>query len=44
MARPTSPLFSGWNWQPITLPLATAAVSSVPYSVVAITAGAQSVA
>ena len=28
MFNPTSPLFSGWNWQPMTLPRCTAAVSS----------------
>ena len=30
IARPTSPLFSGWNWVPYTFPLPTAATTSAP--------------
>ncbi len=30
MASPTVPLFSGWNWQPKTLPRCTAAGSGAP--------------
>ena len=33
MESPTSPLFSGWNWQPVTLPLwAAAQTRRPPYS------------
>ena len=42
--NPTLPLFSGWNWQPMTLSCATAAVSSLPYSAVASSASPQFVA
>ena len=44
MARPTGPLFSGWNWQPITFPFCTMAVMGMPYSAVATRLSAQPVA
>src|SRR5574344_1431166 len=34
--RPTSPLFSGWNWHPKTLSFSTLAVRGAPYSVTAV--------
>ena len=37
MARPVLLLFSGWNWQPNTLPCSIDAWMCVPYSVVAVT-------
>ena len=30
ICNPTSPLFSGWNWQPYTFPRPTAAVTGTP--------------
>ena len=41
--RPIFPLFSGWNWQPMTEPRPTAAVMSAPYSAVASRLSPQSV-
>ena len=35
MRKPVSPLFSGWNWVPYTLPARTAPVTGMEYSLVA---------
>ena len=44
MLSPISPLFSGWNWQPNTLPEATAAVSDAITAVAAESAAAEALA
>ena len=43
MASPTRPLFSGWNWQPATLPRPIAAVPGAEYYVTARVSASQRV-